>query len=105
LDEDAGAMAIAVGLVDNIRRLGDAENTVEGLQRKWRFHHVALGHLRMSLLVRINLAFGGVFVVAAIVAGYAFWGILEGNARREVLAEAGLVAQLATACRRWRRGR
>jgi hypothetical protein len=51
----------------------------------------------MSLLVRINLAFGGVFIVAAIVAGYAFWGILEGNARREVLAEAGLMMDSALA--------
>jgi protein-histidine pros-kinase len=53
----------------------------------------------MSLLVRINLAIGGVFIVAAMVAGYAFWGILEGNARREVLAEAGLMMDSALAMR------
>jgi protein-histidine pros-kinase len=53
----------------------------------------------MSLLVRINVALGGVFVVAAFAAGYAFWGILEGNARRDVLADAGLMMDSALAIR------
>jgi HAMP domain-containing protein len=53
----------------------------------------------MSLLVRLNLALAGVFVVAALGAGYAFWGILEANARRDVLAEAGLMMDSALAIR------
>jgi HAMP domain-containing protein len=53
----------------------------------------------MSLLVRINVALGAVFVVAAFAAGYAFWGILEGNARRDVLADAGLMMDSALAIR------
>lgn len=53
----------------------------------------------MSLLVRINVALGGVFIVAAFAAGYAFWGILEGNARRDVLADAGLMMDSALAVR------
>ena len=58
----------------------------------------------MSLLVRINLAFGGVFVLAALVAGYVFWGILEGDARRQVLAEAGLMMDSALASRAYTSG-
>jgi hypothetical protein len=42
----------------------------------------------MSLLVRINLALGAVFVAAALIAGYACRSILEANAQREVFAEA-----------------
>jgi len=38
----------------------------------------------MSLLIRINLALGAVFVAAAMLAGYACWNILETNAKREV---------------------
>jgi protein-histidine pros-kinase len=53
----------------------------------------------MSLLARINLAFGGVFIVGAAVAAYVFWGILESNARREVIAEAGLMMDSALATR------
>lgn len=53
----------------------------------------------MSLLIRINLVFGGVFVLVAGAAGYACWGILEGNARREALAEAGLMLDSALATR------
>jgi protein-histidine pros-kinase len=55
----------------------------------------------MSLLIRINLVFGGVFVLAAAAAGYACWGILEGNARREALAEAGLMLDSALATREY----
>jgi hypothetical protein len=53
----------------------------------------------MSLLIRINLVFGGVFLLAAAAAGYACWGILEGNARREALAEAALMIDSAVATR------
>jgi protein-histidine pros-kinase len=53
----------------------------------------------MSLLVRINLVLGLVSAGAACVAGYACWTILEGNARREVLAEAGLMMESAVAMR------
>ena len=51
----------------------------------------------MSLLIRINLVLGVVSAGAACVALYACWTILEGNARREVLAEAGLMMESAVA--------
>jgi HAMP domain-containing protein len=53
----------------------------------------------MNLLIRINTALGGVFVAAALVTGYACWAILKTNAQREVLAEAGLMLDSATAAR------
>ena len=53
----------------------------------------------MSLLFRINAALGGVFVLAALIAGYVCWAVLEENARREVLAEAGLMMDSAAAVR------
>ncbi len=53
----------------------------------------------MSLLIRINMALSLVFVCAAGIAGYACWSILEANARREVLAEAGLMMDSALAIR------
>lgn len=53
----------------------------------------------MSLLLRINLALGAVFFSAALIAGFACWTILNANARREVLAEAGLMMDSATAVR------
>ena len=53
----------------------------------------------MSLLVRLNVALGIVFLCAAFIAGYACWAILEANARREVLAEAGLMMDSAVAIR------
>jgi protein-histidine pros-kinase len=53
----------------------------------------------MSLLVRINLALGAVFVIAALAAGYACRSILEANAQREVFAEAGLMMDSALAIR------
>ena len=51
----------------------------------------------MSLLIRINLVLGVVSAGAACVALYACWTILEGNARREVLAEAHGAAAALTA--------
>jgi len=51
----------------------------------------------MSLLVRINAAMSVVFIGAAFIAGYCCWSILETNARREVLAEAGLMMDSALA--------
>src|SRR3984885_4480539 len=53
----------------------------------------------MSLLIRINLALGAVFVIAALTAGYVCRSILEANARREVFAEAGLMMDSAWAIR------
>jgi HAMP domain-containing protein len=53
----------------------------------------------MSLLIRINLALGAVFVVAALSAGYFCGTILEANAQREVFAEAGLMMDSALAIR------
>src|ERR1700730_12066419 len=53
----------------------------------------------MSLLIRINLALGAVFIVATLVAGYACRTILETNARREVFVEPGLMMDSALAIR------
>jgi HAMP domain-containing protein len=53
----------------------------------------------MSLLLRINAALGAVFLVAAALAGYICWSMLEDNAQREVLAEAGLMMDSAAAVR------
>lgn len=53
----------------------------------------------MSLLTRINLALGAVFLVAALTAGYVCRSILEANAQREVFAEAGLMMDSALAIR------
>ena len=53
----------------------------------------------MSLLFRINLALGAVFIAAALIVGYACRAILEANAQREVFAEAGLMLDSALAIR------
>jgi protein-histidine pros-kinase len=53
----------------------------------------------MSLLIRINLALGAVFIVAALFAGHACRTILEANAQREVFADAGLMLDSALAIR------
>ena len=53
----------------------------------------------MTLLIRINLALGAVFVIGASIAGYACWTILAANAQREVFAEAGLMMDSALAIR------
>jgi HAMP domain-containing protein len=53
----------------------------------------------MSLLLRINAALGGVFLLAFALAGYICWTMLESNAQREVLAEAGLMMDSAAAVR------
>ncbi len=53
----------------------------------------------MSLLTRINLALGAVFIIAALTAGYVCRSILEANAQREVFAEAGLMMDSALAIR------
>ena len=53
----------------------------------------------MSLLLRINAALGAVFLIAASLAGYICWTMLEANAQREVLAEAGLMMDSAAAMR------
>lgn len=53
----------------------------------------------MSLLFRINAALGGVFLLAGLLTGYVWWAMLETNARREVLAAAGLMMDSASAAR------
>jgi protein-histidine pros-kinase len=57
------------------------------------------GYCSMSLLIRINLALGAVFIVATLIAGYACRTILEANARREVFVAAGLMMDSALAIR------
>ena len=53
----------------------------------------------MSLLIRINVALGVVFVAAAVIAGFTCRSILEANAQREVFSEAGLMMDSALAIR------
>jgi len=53
----------------------------------------------MSLLFRINATLGAVFLLAALLTGYMCWTMLEANAQREVLAEAGLMLDSAAAAR------
>jgi protein-histidine pros-kinase len=53
----------------------------------------------MNLLLRINLALGAVIALGAVAAGFICWSILEANARREVLAQAGLMMDSALAIR------
>lgn len=51
----------------------------------------------MSVLVRINLALGALFICAGLIAGYCCWTLLESNARREVLSDAALMLDSYTA--------
>jgi HAMP domain-containing protein len=53
----------------------------------------------MSLLFRINAALSVVFLLAALLTGYVCWAMLEANAQREALAEAGLMMDSAAAAR------
>jgi HAMP domain-containing protein len=53
----------------------------------------------MSLLFRINLVLGAVLICAGLIFGYVCWTILDANARREVLAQAGLMIDSAAAVR------
>jgi HAMP domain-containing protein len=55
----------------------------------------------MNLLLRINAALVAVFVIAAGIAGYFCWYLLENNARHDVLAEAALMLDSATAAREY----
>lgn len=50
-------------------------------------------------MFRINAALGAVFLLAALLAGYVCWSMLEANAQREVLAEASLMMDSAAAVR------
>lgn len=53
----------------------------------------------MSLLVRINVALAATFVIAAVALGYACSSMLQANAKREVLQQAGLMIDSALATR------
>jgi HAMP domain-containing protein len=53
----------------------------------------------LSVLVRINLALGALFICAGLIAGYSCWTLLESNARREVLSDAALMLDSAFAMR------
>ncbi len=72
---------------------------VSGSVNATGIHYVARGSWNMSLLVRINLALGAVFIAAALISGYVCRTILEANAQREVFAEAGLMMDSALAIR------
>lgn len=66
---------------------------------RWGFFNHLRGDCSMSLLIRINLALGAVFIAAALIAGFACRSILQANAQREVFAEAGLMMDSALAIR------
>jgi len=51
------------------------------------------------MMVRFNAALFAAFALAAALAGYVCWTVLENNARRDVLAEADLMLDSATAVR------
>jgi protein-histidine pros-kinase len=53
----------------------------------------------MNLLVRINLALAVIFVLGALTTGFACRAVLQANAEREVLAQAGLMMDSALAIR------
>src|SRR5271170_115657 len=53
----------------------------------------------MSMMVRFNAALFAAFALAAALAGYVCWTVLENNSRRDVLAEADLMLDSATAVR------
>ena len=53
----------------------------------------------MNLLVRINLALVIVFVIAALAVGWTCSRLLQANAKREALSEAGLMIESALAMR------
>ena len=53
----------------------------------------------MNLLVRINLALIIVFVIAALTVAWTCSALLQGNAKREALSEAGLMIESALAMR------
>jgi protein-histidine pros-kinase len=55
----------------------------------------------MNLLVRINLVLGATLAVAALASGYACGSLLQANAKREVLREAGLMMDSALATRNY----
>jgi len=55
----------------------------------------------MSLMLRINLALGALFIVATSIAAYACWTILAQNAQHQVLSEAGLMMDSALAIREY----
>jgi protein-histidine pros-kinase len=55
----------------------------------------------MSLLVRINLILGVTLGIAAIALSYGCWSLLQANAKREVLREAGLMMDSALAQRNY----
>jgi HAMP domain-containing protein len=53
----------------------------------------------MSLLLRVNLALVAVFALGALVTGLACRSLLQANAEREILSEAGLMMDSALAAR------
>jgi HAMP domain-containing protein len=53
----------------------------------------------MNLLLRINLALAVIFVLGALTTGFACRAVLQANAEREVIAEAGIMMDGALAAR------
>lgn len=53
----------------------------------------------MNLLIRINLALGAIFILGALITGYACHQVLQENAKREIVTEAGLMMDSALAIR------
>jgi protein-histidine pros-kinase len=55
----------------------------------------------MNLLVRINLALAVIFVLGALTTGFACRAVLQANAEREIIAEAGVMMDGAVAAREY----
>ena len=53
----------------------------------------------VNLLIRINLALGAIFVLGALITGFACHQVLQENAKREIVTEAGLMMDSALAIR------
>jgi protein-histidine pros-kinase len=66
---------------------------------RWRLSLLDPRETTMNLLVRINLALAIIFVLGALITGLACRAVLQANAEREIVAQAGLMMDSALAIR------
>jgi nitrate/nitrite-specific signal transduction histidine kinase len=66
---------------------------------RWRLSLLDPRETTMNLLVRINLALAIIFVLGALITGLACRAVLQTNAEREIVAQAGLMMDSALAIR------
>jgi protein-histidine pros-kinase len=66
---------------------------------RWRVRFLDSREKSMNLLVRINLALAVIFVLGALTTGLACRAVLQANAEREIIAQAGLMMDSALAIR------